>query len=155
MERGVSVTQGTTRDEFGRLGHNAGFLAARFSYFAARLANRTLAPYDLRTRSYSLLELASTGAGMSQRELGRALCLDPSHIVRLVDELVGRGLVERTRDARDGRVAIIRATPAGLTTASQASEALEASYAEWIGSLDDLDAAEAVRILRPLALELG
>ena len=79
--------------DVGRLADNPGFLAARFSFLAASIANRTLAPFDLRTRSYSVLELATVGDGMSQRDIGRILCLDKSHIVRLVDEVAGRGLV--------------------------------------------------------------
>ena len=67
----------------GRLGDNPGFLAARYSFFAANIANRTLSEFGLRTRSYSLLELAATGDGMSQGQIGRILCLDKSHICLL------------------------------------------------------------------------
>jgi DNA-binding MarR family transcriptional regulator len=136
----------------GRLGDNPGFLAARFSFVAAGVANRTLAEFALRTRSYSVLELATVGDGMSQRQIGHILCLDKSHIVRLVDEVVGRGLVGRFKDVRDGRVTIVRATAAGREVADRASAALSDAYSTMLGDLTEADRTDAVRALRQLAL---
>ena len=138
--------------EVGRLADNPGFLAARYSFFAANVANRTLAEFGLRTRSYSLLELATVGEGMSQAQIGRILCLDKSHIVRLVDEVAGQGLVGRFKDARDGRVAIIRATPAGREVAGRAAAALSDSYRRQLAGLSEAERADAFRVLRMLGL---
>jgi DNA-binding MarR family transcriptional regulator len=136
----------------GRLRDNPGFLAARYSFFAANIANRTLAEFGLRTRSYSLLELATVGDGMSQGEIGRILCLDKSHIVRLVDELVGQGLVGRYKDVRDGRVAIVRATPAGRELAERSAAALADAYLTMFAGLSESDRQDAFRVLRMLGL---
>ncbi|HET8928376.1 MAG TPA: MarR family transcriptional regulator, partial [Microbacterium sp.] len=68
------------RGELGKLEENVGFLASRFSYLAAKRADRALDPFGLSTKSYALLELAAVGEGASQRELGRILCLDPSRV---------------------------------------------------------------------------
>jgi DNA-binding MarR family transcriptional regulator len=138
--------------DVGRLADNPGFLAARFSFLAASIANRTLAQFDLRTRSYSVLELATVGGGMSQRDIGRILCLDKSHIVRLVDEVAGRGLVGRFKDVRDGRVAIVRATAAGREVAERAAAELSGAYSAMLADLTEADRAEALRALRLLAL---
>ena len=77
----------------GRLGDNPGFLAARYSFFAASIANQTLAEFGLRTRAYSLLELATVGDGMSQGQIGRILCLDGDR-----EPPAGHRTVERFRD---------------------------------------------------------
>jgi DNA-binding MarR family transcriptional regulator len=134
----------------GRLAGNIGFLTARFSYFAAKIAREALTPLDLSTRLYSVLELASTGAGMSQRELGRALCLDPSNVLRLVDQLDDRGLVERARDANDRRLTIIRATTSGRRLAASAADALDAGYATVLDDLTVAERDEATRLLTRL-----
>ena len=136
----------------GRLGDNPGFLAARYSFFAASIANQTLAEFGLRTRAYSLLELATTGDGMSQGQIGRILCLDKSHIVRLVDDLVGEGLVGRYKDVRDGRVAIVRATPAGRELAERCAAALSDAYLTMFQGLSEADRQDALRVLRMLGL---
>ena len=138
--------------EVGRLGDNPGFLAARYSFFAANIANRTLSEFGLRTRSYSLLELAATGDGMSQGQIGRILCLDKSHIVRLVDELVREGLVGRYKDVRDRRVAIVRATAAGRELAERSAAALSDAYLTMFGGLSEADRQDAFRVLRMLGL---
>jgi DNA-binding MarR family transcriptional regulator len=134
----------------GRLGENIGFLAARFSYFAAKIARDALSPLDLSTRLYSVLELASTGSGMSQREIGRTLCLDPSNVLRLVDQLDERGLVERVRDAGDRRVTIIRATVPGRDLAATAADALADGYATVLDELTPTERVDATRLLARL-----
>jgi DNA-binding MarR family transcriptional regulator len=141
-----------TPSDVGRLGDNPGFLAARYSFFAAKIANRTLAEFGLRTRSYSLLELATIGEGMSQGQIGRVLCLDKSHVARLVDEVVGQGLVGRYKDARDGRVAIVRATAAGRELAEKAAAALSEAYLTMFAGLPEADREGALRALRLLGL---
>jgi DNA-binding MarR family transcriptional regulator len=138
---------------FGRLAGNVGFLAARFSYFAAKIAREALEPFDLSTRLYSLLELAATGTGMSQREIGRALCLDPSNVLRLVDQLHERGLVERERDPADRRRTTIRATASGARLAAEAGDAIESRYAPLLdGTISDRR-SEVMHLLAQLGLE--
>jgi DNA-binding MarR family transcriptional regulator len=153
-DSGATESSGPSTDapDVGRLGDNPGFLAARYSFFAANIANRTLAEFGLRTRAYSLLELATIGDGMSQGQIGRILCLDKSHIVRLVDELVAQGLVARYKDVRDGRVAIVRATPAGRELAERCAAALSDAYRAMFERLSEPDRDDALRVLRMLGL---
>lgn len=151
---GATATIDPSMDSYdvGRLADNPGFLAARYSFFAANLGNRTLAEFGLRTRSYSLLELAAVGDGMAQGQMGRILCLDKSHIVRLVDEVAGRGLVGRFKDVRDGRVAIVRATEDGRELAERAAAALSDAYLTMLADLTEADRGEVLRVLRLLGL---
>jgi hypothetical protein len=72
-----------------RLADTAGFLLARAGGRAIRELNRALEPYRLRSRHYTVLALAAEHGGLSQRELGEALAVDPSAIVALVDDLEG------------------------------------------------------------------
>jgi DNA-binding MarR family transcriptional regulator len=138
----------------GRLAANPGFLAARFASVAATVSNRALAPFGLRTRSYALVEIAVASGGLSQQEVARALWLDKAHVVRLVDEVAAMGLVVRTRDPRDGRVWLIRATPQGAAVAEDAGRALDEAFAELLRRLSEDEVAAAVTTLRRLAFEL-
>src|SRR5207237_936970 len=55
---------------------------------------------------------AAVGAA-SQRQLGRAIGVDPRNLVLLIDQLEERGLVERAADLGDRRRHAVRLTPAG------------------------------------------
>lgn len=140
--------------EAGRLADNPGFLAARFASVAATVSNRALAPFGLRARSYSLVELAAASGGLSQREVGRILSLDKAHVVRLVDQVVEMGLVVRERDPRDGRVWLIRATPQGTVVARDAARALDDAYALLLAPLSADELAAATTALQRLAFGL-
>src|SRR5688572_915440 len=74
------------------------FLAARVRAIGSAHANTSLGTLDLTVRSYSVLSLAASGLGPSQRELADFLSLNPSQIVTLVDRLVEQGLVVRKQD---------------------------------------------------------
>ncbi|UUT36115.1 MarR family winged helix-turn-helix transcriptional regulator [Microbacterium elymi] len=139
-------------ERVGVLRGNPGFLASRFSYLAAKASDAALAPFDLSIKPYALLELASVSP-RSQRELGRILCLDPSRVLRLVDQLTERGSVERVPDAADRRVTLIRATPSGRRLAVAAAAALAAATTPLTAGLSADERAELLRLLGIVALE--
>jgi DNA-binding MarR family transcriptional regulator len=72
------------------------------SSFGHRLAERP-----------GVLRLIGASAGQSQRALGQRLGILPSRLVALVDELEGRGLVERRDDPGDRRSYALHLTEAG------------------------------------------
>ncbi|SCX40389.1 DNA-binding transcriptional regulator, MarR family [Klenkia marina] len=91
-----------------------GFLLSRASGAVVRATNAALVAHGLRVRQYSVLVLACDAAeGVTQRELADVLGLDPSQVVLLVDELTGRGLVERRPSEADRRTRLVLATDAG------------------------------------------
>jgi DNA-binding MarR family transcriptional regulator len=51
--------------------------------------------------------------GASVRYLSDQVLLSPSRVSRVVDEFVGRGLLERAASPHDGRLSLVRLTPAG------------------------------------------
>jgi len=144
----------TQHDEIpvGRLADDIGFLGSRFSWLALRVSNEALAPFDLNARQYAALELSTIDGGTAQREFGRILCLDPSAVVSLVDELVEHRLAIRKQDASDRRRFIVIATPAGKALAEAAAGALRASYAGMLSDMADIPRHEVDRVLRAIAL---
>ncbi|MCC6779928.1 MAG: MarR family transcriptional regulator [Hyphomicrobiales bacterium] len=86
-----------------------------------------LAPFGLRSGSFSALALISANPGCSQSQLARGLSLDKSAVVAVVDELEARGLARRVRQIHDRRLHALSLTANGkallrqmLTPAAQA-----------------------------------
>lgn len=102
------------------IGADLSFLLARANAVSLSAANAGLAGHGLRIRSYCVLALACDGARPSQKEIAEFLRLDPSQVVSLIDELAGRGLVERVPDPRDRRSNVLVATDTGLEVHSRA-----------------------------------
>lgn len=134
-------------------GGDTAFLLARANARSMASANRALAEYELKVRSYSVLSLVADDARPTQRELSEFLRLDPSQIVALVDDLESRGLARREPDPNDRRANVVVATPAGRELHRRARAAVEAAEVDTFGTLapDDLDRLTA--LLRSLAVD--
>ena len=115
-------------DALGRLVNDVGFLAARWARITVRAANGALEDLGLTTRQYAVLEIALSGGGVNQREIGQSLRLDPSGIVAIVDELGEAGLVRRSPDPSDRRRVLVTATPAGSALADVAAERMRGTF---------------------------
>ncbi|WP_346384974.1 MarR family transcriptional regulator [Nocardioides sp.] len=81
----------------------AAFLLAQLgahtsNLFAARLAELGLSPAHV-----GVLRIVGQSPGLSQQALSERLGAVPSRVVKLVDELEARGLVERRRSETDRR----------------------------------------------------
>ncbi len=72
------------------------------AHVAAEFARR-LAPLDLTPAHVGTLRVLAGQPGLSQQELARAIGAVPSRVVKLLDELEERGLVERRRSETDRR----------------------------------------------------
>ncbi|WP_423246818.1 MarR family winged helix-turn-helix transcriptional regulator [Sinomonas puerhi] len=125
-----------------------GLLLAKLHAAGSVLNNRTLAAFELRERSYSVLRLACSGLEPTQRELADFLSLDPSQIVALVDELEGRGLVTREQGRTDRRQKIVLATPEGASVHAAAEAAVAASEAETLSALAPSETVTLRSLLR-------
>jgi DNA-binding MarR family transcriptional regulator len=105
-----------------------GFLVARAGGVLVRATNAALAEHGLRVRQYSVLALAAEAAdGLSQRELGAVLGLDPSQVVSFVDDLVEAGLVERRTSPTDRRAKLVVATATGRQVRAAAGRDADAA----------------------------
>jgi DNA-binding MarR family transcriptional regulator len=123
-----------------------GFLLARAGGRAIRNLNRALEGFDLRSRHYTVLLASVENGGLSQRELGGLLGIDPSAVVALVDDLERADLVRREPHPEDRRTRLVVATRTGRATLKRAHELAERVDDEL---LDGLTAAQR-RTLRDL-----
>jgi DNA-binding MarR family transcriptional regulator len=86
--------------------------------------------------------------GLRMNELAEALLVTPSGVTRLVDRLVGKGLVDRHPAPGNRRVTLAVLTDKGRRQTAEAKVLQCTSYDELIGShLDDQDIAALRRIL--------
>lgn len=127
------------------------FLAARALSVGTARANAMLAPLDLKVRSYSVLALACSAVGPSQRDLSDFLRLAPSQIVALVDGLEQRGLVERLNDPSDRRSKVIRSTAAGKKLYKQAAGAVRGAEDDSLRELTGEERSQLRTLLRRVA----
>lgn len=84
-----------------------------------------------------LVRLQVSGDGISQKALAGLLGLDASSLVRLIDILVARGLVERRTDAADRRNRLIYLTDAGRAALADIRRVLAEREAEMLVDVGD------------------
>ena len=92
-----------------------------FGFQISRIARRLRQAVDTELRAYGLTEatwrplvyVARLGAGVRQKELAIALGIEGPSLVRLLDGLERRGLIERREDESDRRARGIYLTDAG------------------------------------------
>jgi len=124
-----------------------GFLLSSLGHAIAAQFSARLAPLELEPRQFALLRRVAVREGASQQTIGEQLGVPPSRMVALVDELEGRGLLERRPSPSDRRAHALHLTPSGrrlLARASKLAAALEGELTQ------DLDAAARVRLLEQL-----
>src|SRR5262245_44356336 len=79
------------------------FLLTKSAKVARVALENELGALDLSVRQYLLLAVAAAGADLSQQDLAKKLDLDPTIVVKLIDSLESRGLLERARATDDRR----------------------------------------------------
>lgn len=76
-------------------------------------------PHALRPPEFTMLMLLLHNADVTPSQLAETLRASPPNVTVLVDRLVERGLVQRTRSATDGRATPLRLTAKGEALAQR------------------------------------
>jgi DNA-binding MarR family transcriptional regulator len=129
---------------------NTPFLLKLLGMAARERSLEAFEPSGLNPQHYAVLSLLEEGTRETQATIADALGYDRSHLVGLLDELEGRGLVERRRDPGDRRRHLVSLTPAGRTTLGQLGAIAQRVEAEFLAPLDP----EERKLLHSLLLEL-
>ncbi len=108
-------------------------------------------PEGLRRLEFSMLCLVHANAGVSARQLARALNVTPPHVTIGLDRLETRGLVERRRSASDARVQHLRLTRAGSALVHAATARVQAGEAAALHTLSPAERAMLLELLHKLA----
>jgi DNA-binding MarR family transcriptional regulator len=100
-----------------KAGHpSAAWLLAQVGAHAAAQFARRLSALGLEPPHAGILRVVSSSGGISQQALANRLDIFPSRLVALVDELEGRGLLERRSNAEDRRTYALQLTDKGRKT---------------------------------------
>lgn len=97
------ISTSDTTIDYGPLGNDLGYMLRRAQLWIFQDFIRTMAPLDLRPAQYSVLVIINQNPGLSQITLASALGIERARLVRLLDQLEGRTLVERRPSANDRR----------------------------------------------------
>ena len=131
------------------------FLVAQVGGLAAmRFAERVEA-VGLTPPQAGLLRVVAAEPGRTQQAVSGQLGLLPSRLVALVDELEGRGLIERRRDPRDRRNSALYVTDAGKALLQDVGRAAQAHGEEFLAPLTKADRATLSDLLGRLAAHHG
>ena len=103
---------------------------------------------EVKSPQVLVLVALSRTPGMDQRTLGASVSLDRSTTADVVDRLMKRGLLERTRDPNDRRRNILRLTIEGANLLQAIAPRTETMNAHLISVLPTEDQAELIRLLR-------
>lgn len=133
-------------------GHSTSRL--RFGFALVGLARRWRRALDERMAEIGLSDAAwpplvhldRSGEGASQGELAARCGIDGSTLVRLLDLLETRGLVERRVSPTDRRARLIYLTPAGRETLAAVYDVLKESEIAMLADVEDAELASALDV---------
>jgi DNA-binding MarR family transcriptional regulator len=106
---------------------------------------------------WSVMVLISQRIAVTCAELARNMAHDNGAMTRLVDALVARDWIERTRDTADRRVVRLALTPAGREVALRCRARVMDRWNNWLHDWDRDDFETLRRLLQKLkaSLEAG
>jgi MarR family transcriptional regulator, lower aerobic nicotinate degradation pathway regulator len=121
----------------------------------ARAANRSLAlaleEAGLRAQGYAVLHRLAERGPSSQAELADVLRVHASNLVRVLDELEGKGLIARRRDPLDRRRQEVGITAEGARLLQRAESATATTERELLAPLSETERAQLQQLLGRMA----
>lgn len=131
------------------------FLLAQLGAHASAAFGERLRPLDLTPPQAGVLRRLAQNPGESQRAVADALGMHAPRLVALIDDLEGRGLVERQRDPQDRRNYALALTADGRALLARiATVAIEHERAVTAG-VDPDERDQLLALLQRLADEQG
>ncbi|HUB41256.1 MAG TPA: MarR family transcriptional regulator [Streptosporangiaceae bacterium] len=127
------------------------FLLVQLGMEAARQFAKQLAPLGVEPRQAGMLYRLAANEGKAQQVIGELIGLNPTQMVFLVDELEGRGFIERRRNPADRRSYALYLTPAGRDMLSKIREAGRVHQEGFGASLSETEQGQLTELLRRIA----
>ena len=118
------------------------------------VAAQAYADFEVGSTQAKFLRHIGCNSRISQAELARATVTDPTLTGRILDTLVERGWVERTRSDADRRQYVLELTTSGQRARKRVEEARRQVAERMVGALEDRDLADFERIARRLLAAL-
>jgi DNA-binding MarR family transcriptional regulator len=109
-----------------------------------------LAAHDVTMWGYVVLLALDRSSMRTQAALAAAIGADKTRIIRDLDELQQRGLIERWPDPDDRRVRLLAITDAGRTVKNAVQEEIQRGEERWLGNLSTAERRTFLRVLGSL-----
>ena len=120
------------------------------------VADRALADLGLsQATAWPIVMTGRLGDGVRQGALAEALGIEGPSLVRILDQLVAAGLMQRKEDANDRRAKTLHLTPAGNAQRVQIEALLVQLRRTLFADIDASDLKTALRVLESLKCTLG
>lgn len=123
--------------DIGALTGHLGYFIRRLQIWVFQDFIRTLATIEISPAQFSVLAVIHANEGLSQIELGNTLGIERARLVRLLNRLERRALLERLPSNGDGRRHALRLTALGQSTFKQARALAERHEAGLLAKLGD------------------
>jgi DNA-binding MarR family transcriptional regulator len=107
-----------------------------------------LTPLGLTPALFAVLNVLGARGGTIQQQLSSDMGIDPSAMVKLINELEGAGLADRRRRPNDRRAWEVTITPKGRRTLRRARRLASQVEDEVLGGLTATDRRELLTLLR-------
>ncbi|MDX3984880.1 MAG: MarR family transcriptional regulator [Achromobacter sp.] len=108
---------------------------------------RELAPFDLTTPQYVVLNCLAKGWGRTLSDFCRALAYDSGAMTRLLDRIVAKGYIRRVENEADRRSYLIELTEQGQAALPQALAATEVAMRRLLAGFSEADAETLHKLL--------
>jgi DNA-binding MarR family transcriptional regulator len=123
------------------------WLISRAYAHSHRLLAEGFATADVRGYHYRLLAALEDFGPASQAALGRRTSIDRSDVVAALNDLAGRGLIQRSPDADDRRRNVITITPAGIKQLRTLDKIVAGVQEKLLAPLSARDRTQLIRLL--------
>ncbi len=147
----MSATTSKTVPEAGTAGWT--LLAMRLARVAGYRVGHALEELGMRTHEFAVLHYVRDAGPLSQQDLGRALRINPSNLVALLDALQADGLIVRARDPEDRRRHLVGLTADGRQRLQRARRAAEDAEQQLLSPLSPAERRAFVGVLERLATD--
>lgn len=102
-----------------------------------------------------VFHIVRLGDGVRQGTLAKAVAIESSSLVRLLDQLSAAGLIERREDPGDRRAKTLHVTSEGRKLAARASEAVDALRKDAFAGVSARDLETTLRVLHRVEAALA
>ena len=113
-----------------------------------------LSPLGMRPVLFAIMELVRAEPGIIQMAVGTELGIQRANLVPLINDLVGRGLIERRVATHDRRAMSLFLTSSGERLHDEATRLVLEHEEKTLSSLTDAERARLMQLLDKVATEV-
>ena len=127
-----------------------GHLIRRLNQISMALFFEETAPLDLTSVQYAALNMIQEVPDIDQASLSNMIAFDKTTIVKVLDRLVEKGLITRTRSQTDRRLNHLNVTPKGSRLLKEIHPMLDRSDKRILAPLSETDQRVFMKLLSRL-----